>query len=749
MSRSPDPYNPGRPPLVKTTAWITLVVAIAWAVADIAGASVLAVLTLIVGALALMAGWWWVYRHWQTHEELPALLRKNLTGVLRSDLPPGSLVTAGHSFGTFFKPGPPKKVKIVAAGLPPLEGEVAQRVISITSDLAGNAFVVDKKKSKPGKRIVLRQKPKEKSEDLTHRQIIERGITQGVRELFPKHEPKVALVWDEDKPEEDYLMEANITGVNGMDLSLPGKRRQILQKLRTRLPKGNFKSDVDPTDDAIYFHRSKPLPAVVVPPKEHAPLLVNHKAYSNFTVPLGIGDNGVQAVWHPKKDAHLLIIGGTGGGKTIAEHGIIQRLTQAGWRTWLVDGKRIEFIGYRDWENVELLAQKVDHQIRVLKLAHETMEARYDLIERGEVRIEDLDPIAVVVDELSSLLMAVKRRYIDTKVKGMPNQDPVLDWVADIARLGRSSKMHLVVGLQRPDASIMGGEMRDNFGGRISLGKLNSQQASIMMWDDPAIGVSVPNIKGRAVSYIDGEIGMVQGAFTANPDPNHDDYHPGMVEAMRPVVQAYSRKAISAPEPEIPEKENEEPSITWNSIIEAPLLDTDGNSVRFDPVSSEESKKLRRGHRAEVTTEEGRVLQSADSFGAALDLFAYDHLARISYGNPLARHLARMAEELHERYGNEEADESTPGSKTISNTISVNLDKSSTTQLRYIEPGQNIIVDDIGSEEITVSTCEADQDDPETYYLAGYTDDGESIHVELPADTTVEAFEREPEYATA
>ena len=49
-----------------------------------------------------------------------------------------------------------------------------------------------------------------------------------------------------------------------MELALSGKRRQILTKLRSRLPKGNFVSDVDPSEDTIYFHRSKPLPDVVV-----------------------------------------------------------------------------------------------------------------------------------------------------------------------------------------------------------------------------------------------------------------------------------------------------------------------------------------------------------------------------------------------------------------------------------------------------------------------------------------------------
>lgn len=734
-----DPYSPGRPPLGKTAAWIIPSVASLWAIADIAGTStVVTVGLLVVGFIVLLAAWWIVYRNWQTRVELPAALRKNLRSILHTELPPGSLMTSGHSYGTFLKPGPANRVIIKASGLPPMEGDTAKRVISIAGDLCQNTYILDTKKSSPGKRIVLKKKPKE-NKNITPRQRIELAIQEGVNDIFPKNNPKVACTWDRDKSEEDYLLDVTITGVNGMDLSLPGKRRQVLVKLRTRLPKGNFISDVDPGEDAIYFRRSKPLPSVVVPPKQHAPLLVDHKAYSSFGVPLGVGDNGVQAVWHPKRDAHLLIIGGTGGGKTICEHGVIQRLAQAGWRTWLVDGKRIEFIGYRGWQNVELLAQNVDHQIRVLKLAHETMEARYDLIQRGKVRIEDLDPIAIVVDELTSLLMSVKRRYLDTKGKGMPAAAPVLEWVADIARLGRSSKMHLVLGLQRPDASIMGGEMRDNFGGRISLGKLQSKEASMMMWDDPAIGVSVPNIKGRAVSWVNGALGMVQGTFTANPDPHHDDYHAGMVESMRPLVEAYSRKHIADP---VPSAEDEDAEVTWADIIQTQILDNDGKAVIFDPVSSEESKRLRREYTAVESSEENSNLQAAESFGAALDLFAYDPLSKIAYGNPLARKLASLAEEI-QPLPEGEVERDIPAQQLDMGITTDHLAPGRLIELRYVEPGQSVVIEDLGGEEIIVSSCEPDEENPEILYLSGYTAEGEPVHVELPADTNIEAFELE------
>lgn len=739
MDSRNDRYSPGRPPLFKVAFWTVPCTVIVWAVADIGGAPQwVSTLLLVTGFVVLLAAGWWVYRTWQAHTELPANLRRNLAAFLRVDLPPGSLVTSGHTFGSFLHPGPPRKVSIKVSGLPPMEGDTIARILHVTGELAGDRYVLDGKKSKAGKRVVLRKKPKEKPVELTPRQAVELRITEGARGLFPKHAPKVVCTWDEGNEEEDYLLSVEITEVDGMEMALSGKRRQILTKLRSRVPRGNFTTDVDPTANAIYFFRAKPLPVAVVPPCEHAPVLASHAAYREFSVSLGFGDNLAPAVWCPRKDAHLLIIGGTGGGKTIAEHNIIQRLAQAGWRVWLIDGKRIEFIGYRNWPNVEILAQRVDAQIRALKLAHETMEARYDLIERGDVRIDELDPIVVVVDELTSMLGAVKRRYQETKnkrgAKGMPAKDPVLEWVADIARLGRSAKMHLVLGLQRPDASIMGGEMRDNFGGRISLGRLQSKEASMMMWDDPAIGVAVPSIKGRGVSLVDGAPGLIQGAFVANPDPNHDDYHRGMVEFMRPRIVAYSRKTITEPWPDGDDGDDE---IAWQDIIAASLVDPQGQPVVFDPVSSEESRKLRRGHTARALTDANSQLQVADSFSAALDLFSYDPAEHLQHGQSLACHLSALADRLHAESAVPQDDGNTGGHR-ITNDV---LSRSHAMELRYVEPGQTILVDDIGGEEVIVAQCEPDQDDPQLYYLAGYTPDGEPVHVELAAETTVEVFE--------
>src|SRR5450756_2001131 len=90
--------------------------------------------------------------------------------------------------------------------------------------------------------------------------------------------------------------------------------------------------------------------------------------------------------------------------------------------------------------------------------------------------------------------------------------------LGSLVRKGRSARVHVILGLQRPDADVLGGDMRDNFGTRISLGPL-SPQGAIMMWESPHLGVALPRgIAGRATAVSDDARPLeVQAYWT--PDP--------------------------------------------------------------------------------------------------------------------------------------------------------------------------------------------------------------------------------------
>ena len=357
------------------------------------------------------------------------------------------------------------------------------------------------------------------------------------------------------------------------------------------------------------------LPAAVMPSAVAAPVAADHSTYRDCEVLLGMGPNRTEATWKPARDAHLLITGSAGEGKTACAHGVIQQLAQAGWRVWVIDTERSEFAGYEEWCNVEFLAQHVDAQIRLIHLAHQTMKERYALLQAEKTSADEFDPIVLVINQTAPLLAMVDTRYAETRTEGMSAKAPVLEWLKSIARLGRSAKIHVVLDMQRPDATIIDGELRDNFGARISMGQL-SRPASIIMWDEPLDDETSP---GAAVSLIEGRPTAIQPSYNTIPDPGHRDYHPGIVAAMTPAVELHSRTRIQPVMRSIPEDENAG-KITWANLLEAALTDSTGHKIDFDPVASEESRRFRAGNQPSPAPAH-RHLQSADSFADGLALF--------------------------------------------------------------------------------------------------------------------------------
>jgi hypothetical protein len=335
----------------------------------------------------------------------------------------------------------------------------------------------------------------------------------------------------------------------GARLALSAYRQRIEKVLSSMLP-GRWRSFWDLEKDEVRFEIRPELPSMILhEPGEPRPVLT-HASYLMTKVAYCKDEDGNVILWQPSVSPHMLIIGGTGSGKTAAEHTLLTDLALSGWRVWVLDGKRIEFAGFKSWPNVELVASKVGDQVRLVHAAHDLMEERYSLIESGQARISDFEPLLLVIDEYTTFKKRVDRWYKETKGKGGPTQPPVFDLVADLARLARTAKIHMIVGVQRPDVEFLGGEMRDNFGARLSLGRLSPQGAN-MMWDSFITGVAIPrNKRGRGVTLNEESNPVeVQTFFTPNPATltDHDAEDWARLDALRPERVAYSRKMIIEP----------------------------------------------------------------------------------------------------------------------------------------------------------------------------------------------------------
>lgn len=643
-----------------------------------------------------------------------------------------------------FATGTPQRITLKHGQVRPIDVTDFSEIINTLNLATGNVYTINRKKSKDRGLLVLdaltpeQLLTKNTQPELTFRENTEKRLHTAANNLLGEN-TTITAHWQDD----EYLTNVEITGFDSTIIALPNKRKQILMQLRSTLPKGDFNTFADPHEQKIRFFRSKPLPTVTAPPAQRARLIKTNEDYLKLKIPYGIGADNQIAEWKPSKDAHLLITGATGAGKTIFMHTIVQGLCQAGARVWIVDGKYIEFKGYRDYPNVELLAQTIEHQVRVVKMVNEIMWERYTLVRDNKVSIAELEPIFLVIDEVKTFLLQAEYLYEDHKVKGMPSKSKVLKWLSEIGSLARTAKIHMVFGLQRPDADILGsGEFRDNFTARVSLGQLNSSHSSIMMWNNPAIGVQVPKIPGRAISYVDGVPGQIQVPFCANPDPQHKDFVPSMVAANYPVWEIYSRKTIADAKPEMLLDKNGEPTgesaITWDSIISAKVVDPKtGLPVEIPVIASDESRALRASDAHDAPAKESDLVpREINDFARALSIF--DDTTNLSWGSSVARALVAFKHLEKSDYENSETKAAEAYAETQKRLANSELAFDEEREIKSSEvTGGMRVTDPATGEKILVSDTQQISESDQVI-VTGYTEDGEQVSIEVDAGQKLE-----------
>lgn len=368
----------------------------------------------------------------------------------------------------------------------------------------------------------------------------------------------------------EELRAVEVTHQAAAKLAVSGYRTRVERVISTMMP-GRWRAVWNLEGDSVRFELRPTLPASVwLPaqiPTDTEDLLLN---YRNVAVPYAIDEDGHELVWNPARVPQLMLTGGTGTGKTSTAHALLGKVTQYGWPVWVLDAKRVEFLGFRDWPNVQIVAGSVPHQVALVHQVKKLVEYRYQLIESGRTAVTDFEPLVVIFDEFAEFRANLMAWYAQIKQRGDPAKPPTLSDAASIARLARTARVHVILATQRPDAEFLGGEMRDNFGQRISMGRL-SPQGAMMMWDNPAVGVSLPRDRtGRAMSTLpDGRVAEVQ-CFRF-PDMNAPEGSPEreLLEAIRPAESRHPRLVIAPPE-ETLDLDGGATELTFRHYAEAP-----------------------------------------------------------------------------------------------------------------------------------------------------------------------------------
>lgn len=236
-------------------------------------------------------------------------------------------------------------------------------------------------------------------------------------------------------------------------------------------------------------------------------------------IPLGVGIDG-PVYWSVRHVPHILICGGTGGGKSVAQRNIVFHCIQHSdrWRFLGVDLKRVELKPYKKFENVVLgIATELADGVEVMRFANQEMMDRYKVMEDlGVNNYMDLSnppkSLLVMVDE-AYMFMASTGGKSDEQKEADQLHAEATTIIGDIARLGRAAGVHLVVATQRPDAKVIYGEIKENLGARYAAGPLKSTASQMVLDSDSATRLP-SEIKGRAIYSEYGKDQYIQGYFS-------------------------------------------------------------------------------------------------------------------------------------------------------------------------------------------------------------------------------------------
>lgn len=211
------------------------------------------------------------------------------------------------------------------------------------------------------------------------------------------------------------------------------------------------------------------------------------------------------AIWRPELAPHLLVVGATGAGKSVAARVLVGQWTRGRdvldrpGRVTLLDPKQVEFTIFRGRTGVDPIALDEADMDEALTEAVADMRARMGLLARhGRQHVDELPPDdrperrLVVVDEAAELL---DTDALDEEEREQRRR--IRRHLIALTRLGRAAAMHVVILAQRPDAEILTGRLRHNLQARALFGPSEPAAVRMTFGESAALPGITPGVRGR------------------------------------------------------------------------------------------------------------------------------------------------------------------------------------------------------------------------------------------------------------
>lgn len=196
---------------------------------------------------------------------------------------------------------------------------------------------------------------------------------------------------------------------------------------------------------------------------------------------------------------HILLGGATGSGKSVLLKLLLMQAIRKGADVFIADFKGgVDFPPV--WHKKSRLCFEEEELLNLLKGIVEELHRRKKLFaEAGQPNIdrynaatgENLRRMVFACDEVAEIL---DRTGLDKEQKEIVRQIESL--LATIARLGRAFGIHLILATQRPDANLIGGQIRNNLNCRI-CGRADNILSQLILDNTEAANQIPKDAQGR------------------------------------------------------------------------------------------------------------------------------------------------------------------------------------------------------------------------------------------------------------
>jgi hypothetical protein len=305
------------------------------------------------------------------------------------------------------------------------------------------------------------------------------------------------------------------------------KRFDVLEKIQAKTGQ-RWIPDWRTQDDEVRFARRPDLPAKIPHP--------GLRAFPNR--PWNVLPVAPEVAFDLTVTPHVLIAGETNAGKTAMQRAMIAAALDSAVRddsveVTLIDPKRIEFLGYRDWPGVRRIVSETEDLWDIAFEIEDEMNRRYYELEANKVPMWTHKKWIIFFDEFEQYKIRVERHWLNGKDEdGKPlkktgqRQAPPLVAIGSVLAMARKCGIYLMIATQSPDADVFGKSgIRQNLPGRATVGAIDVIRAK-MMYNDAGVGRDIPSsAKGRATFQIgDGQPIEAQTYYVPDPadaDPNY------------------------------------------------------------------------------------------------------------------------------------------------------------------------------------------------------------------------------------